>query len=358
MVAVLRFPNPGSDLTRIVHIFSLIAEAAGDDIFDLDFMTEVATRNLQASSVGAQGSTALQLSTRDDRSRDPLYNQMKMYSEVYRMLGLMRPMPERRLSFFVTELGATLSEWYHARRQVEWSSLLEESLLAVVFPNPATENVGVLSQRPFKWLLQLTMKLDGIITRHEMISGLLAVPDDRQPKAMSNAVAEIRNLRAGEPQVAVDAARLIATANGVQLNTLENYTRLPVGVLKSPVLGWGRDVRRRDLYSGSGSVVAIELTERGSTVAAAVSQMVDVRVDTLQGLPSGDRVAFASFTFAEMLTRAGILGDSAENARHLEIGRSVARSIGVSDHETILFSPSLQEDFEILSRAVREGSQS
>jgi hypothetical protein len=67
-------------------------------------MTEVMTEHFQASSLGAVGATARSRSTEIDRSRDPLYNQLKMYSEVYRMLGWLRP-AGRRLEFTTTILG-------------------------------------------------------------------------------------------------------------------------------------------------------------------------------------------------------------------------------------------------------------
>lgn len=352
IVAILRFPNPGSDLTRVVHIFSLIASDVGERIFDLDAMTQVATSNFQASSVGAQGSEAVRLSSREDRSRDPLYNQMKMYSEVYRMMGLIRPTPERRLAFFVTELGATLADWYQAGRQREWSALLGESLLAITFPNPATNNVGVTSQRPIKWLLELAGAVDSTITRHEMIVGLLSVTDDTTPAALATAAERILKLREGEPGRTVEACRSIAAENRVQLNTLENYTRFPVGVLGSPALGWGIDTRRRNLYAAGRPVVAIELTERGRQLANDVRSRVDVRLDMLLALPIEDRVAFASFAFVQMLARAGIRDPDQNTDRVVAEGRAVARSIGIANPAQILFSPSLQEETRIIDIAV------
>ena len=182
----------------MIRNYQLIYDAAGRemvDTFNLDFMTTVLTDNYQASSRGAVGASARERSADVDRSRDPLYNQLKMYSEVYRMLGWIRP-SNRRLEFTTTILGAQVADDFAGRPDLVFG-LLRQCLLAVCFPNPVTENIGVTNQRPFTWLLRLTAALGGTITRHEMILGLLAVVDDRRPDAFPKALSTIRSLRGG-----------------------------------------------------------------------------------------------------------------------------------------------------------------
>jgi len=350
-VGVLRFPNPGSDLTRVVHVFSLMSREFDESEFDLDDMTTVATRSLQASSVGAQGQRAVALSTRDDRSRDPLYNQMKMYSELYRMLGFMRPFEGKRQSFSITELGHTVSDWYWARRQPEWSGLLGQAILATVFPNQTTENLGVSNQRPFVWLLSLMGRLDNVITRHEMISGLLAITDDSDSSAMERAVNLIRRNRGKARIKSVDAAKQIAETNGVQLNTLENYTRFPVGVLKSSVLNWGIDERRTDLFTDRGAVSALVLTPRGQELARSLSEAQDVRLSDLNGLSVEERALFAYWAYYRVLEAAGLETHEHVNTDAFQRGRDVATSAGIDPSATVIFSPALQETDEVIGLA-------
>jgi hypothetical protein len=183
----LRFPNPGSDLSRLVNTYRLIYQGAKDlDSFDLDTMSKIMTSHHQASSRGAVGAEALARSREEDRSRDPLYNQSKMYSEVFRMLGWLRP-ADRRLAFRTTILGDLVASDFVSRPDLV-DALLRECLLGITFPNPATDNVGVSNHRPFRWLLLLAAKLDGVISRHEMILGVLAVTDDLKPGCFEAAV--------------------------------------------------------------------------------------------------------------------------------------------------------------------------
>lgn len=349
----IRFPNPGSDIDRLTHVFSLIAMASeGTDPFDLDFMTTVATSEGQASSQGAQGAMAVQRSRRDDRSRDPLYNQLKMYSEIYRMLGWIRPLPDSRLTFMTTLLGETVA-FEAASDKALRAGLTRESLLSVVFPNTTTENLGVASQRPFSWLLQLAAALDGVITRHEMILGLLAQVDDRPANCLTDAANQIRSLRKHPIGELTQAAAAFAAAEGIQLNTLENYTRFPVGVLHSSTIGWGNSESIRGLYRGNRAVVAIRLTDLGMATAERVAGMCDVRAAQLSTYTLPERAAFASVAYYAMLTRAGFDDtEVAEGLAHYEASsRNVLAGVGASDPLSILFSPFTQESDKVLELA-------
>ena len=104
---MLRFPNPGSDIRCLIRLFqSLFLELASAKSFSLDDMSKAMVMNNLAASCGRMGEEALERSTRDDRSRDPLYNQSKMYSELFRALGWITSAPDSRLNFRFTTLGA------------------------------------------------------------------------------------------------------------------------------------------------------------------------------------------------------------------------------------------------------------
>lgn len=356
----LRFPNPGSDIDRMTHVFCLVASAAEHthaDTFGLDFMTDVATAEGQASSQGAQGAIAVMRSRRDDRSRDPLYNQLKMYSEIYRMLGWLRPAPDSRLTFVTTLLGMAVMDAAHDAQLR--AGLIRESLLAIVFPNTTTENLGVVSQRPFSWLLQLAAALDGVITRHEMILGLLAQVDDRLGGGIGDTADRIRALRDGPISQLRAEAATFAAQERVQLNTLENYTRFPVGVLASSSVGWGVAESIPQLYKGRRPVAAIRLTEAGTTAAARVQGMTDVRVNQLQSLTPAERACFASATYYALLQRAGFTGAdiTQELARHSAAAANGLRAVGSTSPIDILFSPFVQESDEVLELAQEKAGE-
>ena len=93
---MIRFPNPGSDINSLIRIFYEVFEALNSqDFFSLDDMSLTLIKRDLATSCGYIGEEALLLSTRPDRSRDPLYNQSKMYSELFKMLGWIHPLKRK-----------------------------------------------------------------------------------------------------------------------------------------------------------------------------------------------------------------------------------------------------------------------
>jgi len=336
----------------MIHNYRLIFDAAERhrvDMFDLDFMTAVLTDNYQASSRGAVGANARVRSANDDRSRDPLYNQLKMYSEVYRMLGWLRP-GERRLNFTTTILGAQIADDFSNRTDLLFG-LLRQCLISVCFPNPATENVGVVSQRPFSWLLRLAAALGGVITRHEMILGLLAIEDDQANNAFPSAVATIKNVRGGNRDALDEAVLAYAGLANVQVNTLENYTRLPVGVLKSGDVGWASAGRVEGLYSKP--TEALTLSALGLADAAWASGAVDVREKQLDTFSMDERAHFANYAHYAMLVRSGLEYSAVEKdlSKAAHGCRSTLNQLGVDSPDQLLYSPLQQAEDRVLARA-------
>lgn len=344
----LRFPNPGSDMKRLVQIYRIVHKGTrGSAQFDLDEMSGILTAALQASSSGAVGATALERSNRPDRSRDPLYNQSKMYSEVFRMLGWMRPAGNKRLLFQTTLLGDELAEEFAADVALT-RGLFRESVLGICFPNPATNNVGVVNQRPFKWLLRLMAELDGVITRHEMILGLLAVTDDLAPNAFDDALDRVKSVR-GKKSRLMRAVNDEAKRSGITLNTLENYTRFPVGVMKAPEIGWGCSRSIKGLYERPAT--GLVLSEAGQEAAQWARNARDLREGSLAGYSIEERAAFATRSFCGMLIRAGISPDAVEDQLNdaSESSAEIIRELGLSDDpRDVLYSPEQQAPDEVL----------
>lgn len=346
----LRFPNPGSDVSRLIHIYRLVYEGTkGQASFDLDEMSRILTTHLQASSRGAVGAEALSRSSETDRSRDPLYNQSKSYSEVFRMLGWLRP-GNRRLAFRTTLLGDLIAEDFKSRHDLT-IGLLRECLLAITFPNPATDNVGITNHRPLRWLLLLAAELDGVITRHEMIIGMLAVTDDLQAGAFEAAVERVRRVR-GSRAALLEAVGDEAARSHITVVTLENYTRFPVGVLKSPELAWGTSQRVHDLYERPSE--ALRLTALGRAAAEQLRIAADIREFALESYSIDTRAAFANYGYYCMLLRSGL--DYSEVADDLTFARAgcnaVLSDFGISDDPSdLLYSPIQQADDAILAEA-------
>lgn len=352
---VLRFPNPGADLDRMLRIYALIVRSAIEidaEEFDLDFMVKVAASNFQASSRGAIGKTAILRSTQEDRSRDPLYNQLKMYSEIYRNLGLLRPV-EQRLRFRTTILGMSLAIDF-SNDEIS-NGITRECLLAMTFPNAASSSLGVEMHRPFRWLLMLMAELGGTITRHEMILGLLDVENDRIPKEFGKKVDLILDLRKKGRSDLMKSVGRIAKSVNVQVNTLENYTRFPIGVLNSSVTGWAESKSLEEIYDRK--MVGLKLTDYGFQTAKALDLTADIRICDFQDARMNDRVHFSRFAYYSLLYRAGLRQSDfllELDSSSIE-SRSLIERLGIASPSSFIFSPFLEESDEVLNLAESRG---
>ena len=78
---MFRFSNAVSDISKFIDTYkSLYVDLKDHNDFTHDDATESLISKGLVSSSGAIGNEAMKRSRREDRSRDPLYNQLKMYS--------------------------------------------------------------------------------------------------------------------------------------------------------------------------------------------------------------------------------------------------------------------------------------
>ena len=152
MANIKRFPNPGSKIEMLIHIFkSIVPILIKKQYFSLYDMELAMINNRLVSSEGYTGMEAFKRSLREDSSRDPIYNQAKMYAEVYRSLGWFSSSPDNSLNFGVTELGRIISELDDSINK----NIYKESVLGIVDPNKILDKKDGLIMRPFKLFLHL-----------------------------------------------------------------------------------------------------------------------------------------------------------------------------------------------------------
>ncbi|MDR0482010.1 MAG: hypothetical protein LBH13_02450 [Cellulomonadaceae bacterium] len=349
----LRFPNPGSDFDRLTYIFHLVASACeGTDPFDLDFMASVVAKKGQASSQGAQGQMALNRSSRPDRSRDPLYNQMKSYSELYRLFGWIRPTEEGRLHFRTTLIGDVVAAYAMNDSSLR-GGLLREALLGMVFPNAVSQNIGVTNQRPLVFLLRLMGLLGGSITKNEIILGLLGCVDDCESDALEKSKVVIEQLRTSSASAATAAVEEFAVRESVTRETLSNYTRFPIAALSSSTIGWGTKTKHVDLYGGPESVHAVSLTRHGMETVASLGEMTDLRAQDVESLDIDSQADLASSMYYVMLKRAGLAEVDVDRGI-AEYGMQASAALGLSGQSAmlwVLYNPFTQATDEVINRA-------
>lgn len=325
---MIRFPNPGSDMPTFIRIFQSLHTYLGKmKVFTLDDMSRTLTSMNLAASSGYVGEQALQLSTRDDRSRDPLYNQSKMYAELYRSLGWICSNEEKALLFSFTLLGEHV-----AAAKVDPRSIFEESILGINYPNQIIDNKNTDASRTFACILRTAYELDGVICRDEMILGAMNV-NDTDKKSFDNMINYIKGIRGDFIKLRAEMEGFSKKAK-IQINTLQNYTRFPISVLV--YCGWFKKERTSALYPNSRNMVTLKMTPYGFEKAKWLKKVLDVRTSLYDELDVRVRPAMIRLGFYTMLQRANfdIVPVIAEIANDKK-----AASKYIKDNGDVLFSP-------------------
>ena len=329
---MIRFPNPSSTISNFAQVYNIAFERLCGQVFDLDSMVAAIIDENMATSSGYSGTEALTRSTRRNRSLDPLYNQLKMYSELFRSLGWIHPTEQRALIFTFTLLGRQVAE-----AKQHYLPLMQETVLGISYPNHV---IGVRSDqeiRPFASMLLTMLASGNALSRDEMIVVPLSVGSDRANDALMNMVDLIETLR--ESREKIRAALLdVAAKRNVQVNTLQNYTRWPIAVMLH--FGWTEKARRR-FRTGGRSFGVYQLTETGKRIAEGLSAFDDLRADQVSKLPMEEKTAVSIHAHYRMLERAGFDLESVDmKLREQEPALERALSLlGVPQGRPLLFSP-------------------
>lgn len=327
---MLRFPNPGSTIENFVGVYGAAFSRLNGQNFGLDdIVSAVVAANLATSS-GYMGDEAVTRSTRSDRSRDPLYNQLKMYAELFRTLGWLHPTSASALRFTFTLLG----EQVVAAGRDFWP-LLEECVLGIIYPTPMLTVKGNFDLRPFAFVLRVMAASGGHLSRDEMIIGPLSAASDRGGDDLTAIVTSIARARRSATAVS-EAVAALALGRNTQVNTLQNYTRWPIALLRDS--GW---MEQGSAVFGNGRKYRTwHLTERGQALATRVDEALDIRVADIEKLEVSDRTALAVIAHFQMLERAGFdIAPVAERVAQAGITAGPLLARLESDGRNLLFSP-------------------
>ena len=329
---MLRFPNPGSTVSNFVEVHNAAFRQLSGQVFNLDLMVAAIVEENLATSSGYMGAEAISRSTRRDRSRDPLYNQLKMYAELFRALGWIHPTEQSALNFTFTLLGRQVAE-----AKQHYLPLMGETVLGISHPSHILDIKGGQELRPFAFLLLTMLASDDALSRDEMIVGPLSAGSDRSRDAVARVAALIETLRA-DPKNMAAALKRVAAETNIQVNTLKNYTRWPIAVMRD--LGW-TEKARRSFRSGRRSFEVHQLTETGRRVAESVTTLVDLRLDQVDQLPLKEKAAVSIHAHYRMLERAGFDLEPV-NAKLKEQEQALDRALAVlrvPRGRPLLFSP-------------------
>lgn len=293
---MLRFPNPGSTINSFVEIFAAVFERLHGQVVDLDNLVEATVDANLATSCGHMGQKAIDRSTRSDRTRDPLYNQLKMYAELYRALGWLHPTEQSSLNYTFTLLGHQV-----VAAGSHYLPLLEETVLGISYPSHVLKVRSKHDLRPFSFILRTMLACDNALSRDEMIVCPMSAHSDRESGAVDNMAARVEVLRE-RPQTIQNALEYLSEELNIQINTLKNYTRWPIAIMRD--CGWTEKCPLKFRKSNS-TFEAHMLTEKGRAVAKRIATSHDLRVDQIDVLPFEEKSAISFRSHYNMLERAG-----------------------------------------------------
>lgn len=294
---MIRFANPGSDIEHIVEIFKKIyAQLSDFSSFNLDNMADVMTAANMASSKGYVGEEALKRSYAiKDTSRNPLYNQAKMYAEVYRMFGWMNSV-DSALEFKFTLLGAHV-----ALSGKLTKPMVELSLVGIYFPSEIIAVRFTNKGRPYFSILKYFNELDYVLCRDEIIIGALNLGNSDDKEEFNSSIEQIKQLRSSRDskEALQEALKSLSDNLEIGVTTMRNYTRTVISLLK--YTGWTEEIKL-NIYGKNTKF--LRLTEYGKQVYQAITESKFIKVNDLERLNYNQINGICKVGFLNFLKKA------------------------------------------------------
>ncbi|MCY7714228.1 hypothetical protein MH052_14650 [Bacillus altitudinis] len=294
---MIRFANPGSDIEHIAEIFKKIyAQLSDFSSFNLDNMADVMTSAKMASSKGYVGEEALKRSYAiKDTSRNPLYNQAKMYAEVYRMFGWMNSV-DSALEFKFTILGAHV-----ALSGQSIKSIVELCLFGIYFPNQIIDVRFTNRGKPYVSIMKYFNALDDVLHRDEIIIGALNLENSDDKQEFTESVEQIKKLRSdtNSKKAIVNKMNELSENLGISCTTMRNYTRILIAALK--YTGWAEEV---NLNVYGKKTKFLKITQYGKEVRERISLLKYTTLSELEQLNEQQINAVCKIGFLTLLKMA------------------------------------------------------
>lgn len=325
---MIRFPNPGSDINQLISIFKLLYTSLSTaKSFNLDNMASVMANANVASSSGYIGSQALERSyEHTDNSRNPMYNQAKMYAEVYRVLGWIVSGENAALEFSFTYLGIHV-----ATAGDNSGKLFEQCLLGINYPNRILDVKFKDINKPFLSFLYTADELDGIICRDEILIGPMNLSNSGDASEFNQSIAVIKSLRSTNRYSSLDShLKDLTKSLGISEVTAKNYTRFVISSLK--FTGWFSEVES-DVYGTRKTFLG--LTPKGRDLLIQLESTKSISGDEISTMDETKIRTISKIGFLQMLKRADFLVDNELSAMSDE-QKLIENEYG---HSEILFSP-------------------
>lgn len=325
-MAMIKFRNPGSNIETQVQIMRILDTSFYGKVFDLSDFARATTDNNLMTAYGYTGKSARTLSNVSDESRNSTKMNVKMYAEVFRMLGWVSSFRDgASYPLVITELG------HYIANSIDSEALYRECILGINSPQEIMPGVKYDEHvRFFLCALRTMQKLDGIMYKHELCMGPMSVSDTDQ--VMFNEMLQrLREIRGDYAQYNSSWKRFCAD-QGMKPTSVDNQTRFPVGALYG--CGWVEKVQSRNIYPPK-SLQCIRLTDAGKETLSRYGAFKDLRLDEFNKLSQSVQDSLIRIGFYSMLQRAGY--DTTPVSNQIEADMSNAQD--VLRGKALLFSP-------------------
>lgn len=294
---MIRFRNPGTQYATHIHIIKQLYHRVGTQaFFTLEDMAIAIAQAKLMTAYGYSGDEAIKLSKTEQESMNSTLMNVKMYAELFRMLGWISPYNEdSSYPLVFTYIGIHI-----ALSTNDCHRLYEQSVLGINNPTQFNDNMRYNEQtRFFKCALRTLIDLDGIMYKHELCLGPMNIDDDDED-AYQNMISRIRTLRGNHKRLKDAFADLAASLN-MGTTSVDNSTRTPVGLMKN--CGWVESVNTKMLYGRS--MTCIRITEHGREMYEALHNMHDLRLEEYASYEPAVQDALIRLGTYSMLERSG-----------------------------------------------------
>lgn len=323
---MIKFRNSGTNVRTQLGILKILVDQFEGKIFGLaEFAAAIAENNLM-TAYGYTGETALERSNVGDASRNSANMNVKMYAEVFRILGWLSSYNEdSAYPIIVTELGK------YVARSSEPIRLYEQCLLGISSPQEMMDGVHYEEKvRFFLCALKTLDRLGGIMYKHELCMGPMSV-NDIDAHEFDAMVSRLNGIRGSYQSYNIAWSEFCDSLN-MKPTSVDNQTRFPVGALTA--CGWVEGVRTNAIYPPR-SLQCIKLTDRGVRAAKSVADCKDLRLEEFNSYDHDTQDALIRLGFYQLLGRAGY--DLEPIAGILESDQEA--TLGVTGGKELLFSP-------------------
>ncbi len=290
-------------------------------------MADIMAAENVASSSGYIGAQALEKSyERKDFSRNPLYNQAKMYAEVYRFMGWIVSNENSALQFHFTFLGVHI-----ATAGVYSGKLFEQSLLGISYPNQILDVKFNDRNKPFVSILKAVSGLNGEICRDEILIGPMNLSNGYDPNEILKLSEKIIEIRTSKDYSRLQSElQKLSKVLGIKLNTMKNYTRFVISALVYS--GWFTK-ENSNVYGVKKGF--LKITKKGINLVNQLKESESIDGNELYKQSPDVIKNISKLAFIQMLERAGFVVEEELS----EMDTEIQTALNLYGKKEIFFSP-------------------